>query len=81
MLNSYSSSRSRVGVSVIKLSPTAWRVEGRRRTDDEVPVLLGFVQQFGDVFELMDVTRPLERTYVPSMASAVASITGGTVTQ
>ena len=81
MVDSDPSSRSRAGVSVIELSPTAWRVQGRRRTDDEVPVLIGFVQKFGDVFEVMDVTRPLERAYVATMASAVASITGGTVTQ
>lgn len=69
------------GVSVTEISPFAWHVQRIRRTGAEAPVLLGFVQQFGDVFEAMDVTLPLERTYVPSAVSAVASITGGTVTQ
>lgn len=69
------------GVSVTEVSPTVWRVQGRGGKVGAAPVLLGFIQQFGIVFEAMDTTRPLERMYVASMASAVASITGGTVTQ
>lgn len=68
-------------VSVTKISPTAWQVRSRSRSGSEAPVLLGLIQQLGHVFEVMDVMRPLERTYVPTLASAVASVTGGTVTQ
>lgn len=68
-------------MSVTEFSATAWQVRGRGGTGGEDLVLLRFIQRFGGVFEAMDVTRPLERTYVPSMAGAVASITGGTVTQ
>lgn len=81
MLNTDTSSVLRCGVSIAELSTTAWQVRGRGGTGGEVTVLLGFIQHFGDVFEAMDVTRPLERTYVPSMAGAVASITGGSFTQ
>ncbi|TFC46178.1 hypothetical protein E3T26_09710 [Cryobacterium sp. TMT1-21] len=75
------SSRPGGDVNVTALTPTAWQVQDRRRTGGDGPVLLGFIQQFSDVFEVMNVTRPLERTYVSSLAGAVASITGGTVTQ
>ena len=81
MLEHDKSASSRDRFIVTELSPTAWQVQRRRRAEGEAPVLLGFIQQFGDVFEAMDVTRPLERTYVRAMASAVASITRGTVTQ
>ncbi|TFD33226.1 hypothetical protein [Cryobacterium cryoconiti] len=81
MKNSDQTSLAHAGVSVNELSPTAWMVQGRRRPDDEVSVLLGFFQQPGHVVEAMDVTRPLKRTYVPSATSAVADVTGGTVSQ
>ena len=81
-MNKHDRSSSLLGrVSVAEVSPTVWRVRGRGGMVSEAPVLLGFIQRFGNVFEAMDTTRPLERIYVSSIGSAVASITGGTVTQ
>jgi len=43
------------------------------------PVLLGFIQYFGDIYEVMDLRRPMERTYLSSLDHAVASVTEGMV--
>lgn len=72
-------STHRAGIGLIEVSPTTWQVRGPGMGVGSTPVLLGFIQYFGDIYEVMDLRRPMERTYLSSLDQAVASVTEGMV--
>jgi hypothetical protein len=63
-------------VTVLNISDTEWRVSDPERREDDARCLVGFVQQFGDVFEAMWISRPRERHYFGSLQAAIYDLAG-----
>jgi hypothetical protein len=69
--------RSEVGIT--ELSPTEWRVSDRTIPDGDPSVVLGFIQQVSDTFEVTNLRRLRERSYFSSFERATASFAAWTV--
>jgi hypothetical protein len=63
-------------VTILSISDTEWRVSDPRRRQDDALCLIGFVQQIGDVFETLAISRPHERRYFGSLQAAITDLVG-----
>jgi hypothetical protein len=66
-------------VGVAELSPSQWRVTDVTIADGDPSGSLGFIQRFGDLYEVMKLNLPRDRFYVGSLDRAKACFVDGSI--
>ncbi|WP_345761178.1 hypothetical protein [Diaminobutyricibacter sp. McL0608] len=65
-----------LGVDVVEISSSEWRVSLTDGDEAEPRSLLGFVQQVDGMFEVTEICRPGKRTYHRQFEAALAQLQG-----
>ena len=63
-----------LGVDVVEISASEWRVSLAGGDDADPACLLGFVQQVDGMFEVTEICRPGKRTYHRQFEPALAQL-------
>ncbi|MDQ1598224.1 MAG: hypothetical protein QOI70_1648 [Microbacteriaceae bacterium] len=65
-------------VEVIAISRDEWRISDPSKAEHDGLSLLGFVQRVENAFEITEMHRPLDRTYVHSFHAAIQVLSAHT---
>jgi hypothetical protein len=61
-------------VEVLAISTTEWRIRDNDRPQSDATSLLGFICRVGDLYEVVEIGKPMNRSYFATFGAALSAL-------